>query len=201
MRMWIVCSGQAPQTWKKRCAPEEYAALCCAQLEGEIGPVDLKPIQTAGRPIFISAHPAARETAARLYPDGEPRVDPRLDELLPEAQPGGTPQPLWLLRWKARPRGARKTEAERRADSLIASLEETDEDCILISHPRFLGILLDRLRVHGYCITRGGLIRILPLERILITRRDMHCGGCGHNCYLSNPGCGIGKDKAARRSQ
>ena len=26
-----------------------------------------------------------------------------------------------------------------------------------------------------------------------------HCGGCAHDCSLSNPGCGVGKEAAARR--
>lgn len=26
-----------------------------------------------------------------------------------------------------------------------------------------------------------------------------HCGGCRHDCPLENPGCGVGKEAAARR--
>ena len=70
----------------------------------------------------------------------------------------------------------------------------------MVSHPGFIALLLDRLRVRGYCVARTGLGRVQPLERLLLTRRDMHCGGCAHNCLLSNPGCGIGRDKAARKS-
>ena len=71
----------------------------------------------------------------------------------------------------------------------------------MVSHPGFIALLLDRLRVRGYCVARTGLGRVQPLERLLLTRRDMHCGGCGHNCLLTNPGCGIGRDKAARKSK
>ena len=49
------------------------------------------------------------------------------------------------------------------------------------------------------CVIRraqSGAIR--PGERIRVTERSDHCGGCQHNCLLKNPGCGVGKDKAAR---
>ena len=39
---------------------------------------------------------------------------------------------------------------------------------------------------------------LMPGERIRVTERSDHCGGCQHNCLLKNPGCGVGKDKAAR---
>ncbi|MBR1457349.1 MAG: hypothetical protein IJ594_09370, partial [Oscillospiraceae bacterium] len=113
--------------------------------------------------------------------------------------------PLWLWRLMAWLQslfgGGRqpKEEGVRRAEALIARLEETERDCVLVCPISFVRVLLDRLRIHSYCINRGGVIRLRPLERILITRRDMHCGGCSHNCFLSNPGCGVGRDKAARQ--
>ena len=41
-------------------------------------------------------------------------------------------------------------------------------------------------------------MKIQPLERFLVSRREEHCGGCQHNCFLSNPGCGVGREKAMR---
>ena len=119
---------------------------------------------------------------------------------------GGTGErtlPRWLWRfllWLWRFFGAGKQPAVDQAERLIQKLETTGEDCILICQVSFAKILLDRFRRHGGVITRGGVFRLRPLEQILITRRDMHCGGCQHNCLLSNPGCGVGRDKAARKS-
>ncbi|MBO5555722.1 MAG: hypothetical protein J5927_00915, partial [Oscillospiraceae bacterium] len=87
-----------------------------------------------------------------------------------------------------------------RAEALIQKLESAGQDCVLVTHPAFLALLLDRLRIHGYCSQRSGIGRLKPLERILCSKRDIHCGGCGHNCLLANPGCAIGKDKARRQS-
>ena len=86
-----------------------------------------------------------------------------------------------------------------RADALIRKLEEAGGDSLLITYPIFLAELLDRFRVHNYVVQRGGLFRFQPLEKIVISRKDEHCGGCQHNCFLSNPGCGVGRDKAMRR--
>ena len=65
---------------------------------------------------------------------------------------------------------------------------------------QFLPELLDRLRIRNYVIQRGGLLKFQPLEKIVVSRRNEHCGGCQHNCFLSNPGCGVGRDKAMRKS-
>ena len=88
--------------------------------------------------------------------------------------------------------------SRRKADELIGRLEKRGEDCILVSHPRRIAALCDALRVRGYCVQRTGLGGIKPFEQLLLSRRDEHCGGCAHNCLLSNPGCSIGRDKARR---
>ena len=201
MRIWIICSGEAGALEQKQYTTGAYLAARREALDRELPPLGDRPSDAAGRPIYVSRHRTALDTAKQLYPGGAYHEDARLDELLPEAEDDGVARPLWLLRLLCRPKGAAKAAAEARADALIASLEADDADCILVTHPVFMPLLLDRLRVHGYCINRGGVGRVKALERVLITRRDMHCGGCSHNCYLSNPGCGIGRDKAMRKSK
>ncbi len=94
-----------------------------------------------------------------------------------------------------------RREGRERADALIDELEKRGEDCILISHPGMIASLIDALRVRGYCVQRTGMGRIKPFEQMLLSKRGEHCGGCGHNCLLSNPGCSIGRDKAARQKE
>ena len=79
-------------------------------------------------------------------------------------------------------------------------LEKEEKDCVLIADCILTEELLDRARVRGYTRARTGIFRYRPWERVLLTKRSVHCGGCAHNCLLSNPGCGIGRDKAARKS-
>ena len=69
----------------------------------------------------------------------------------------------------------------------------------MISYPQFLSVLLRRLRAHGFVVQRTGFMEIKPFERFVASGKEAHCGGCLHNCYLSNPGYGVGHDKAARK--
>jgi hypothetical protein len=92
-------------------------------------------------------------------------------------------------------------QVKARADALILKLAKDGRDCILITGPLFLTELLDRFRVQNYIVQRSGIFRIQPLEKFVISEKEAHCGGCGHNCFLSNPGCGVGRDKAQRRKQ
>ena len=94
-----------------------------------------------------------------------------------------------------------RRELAARAEKLFTRLDEAEKDCVLIADCLLTEELLDRARVRGYTFARTGIFRYRPWERILITRRDLHCGGCGHNCLLSNPGCGVGRDKAARQKK
>ena len=81
----------------------------------------------------------------------------------------------------------------------LSRLEKEGKDCMLVADCLLTAELLDRLRLRGYTVSRSGIFRYRPWERILLTRRDQRCGGCGHNCLLENPGCGVGRDKAARQ--
>ena len=113
-------------------------------------------------------------------------------------------RPLWLWRlllWLRALLGLDRAEGRRRADTLLDALEKAGKDCILISHPGMIAALTDALRLRGYCVQRTGIGRIKPFEQMLLSRRDEHCGGCQHNCLLSNPGCSIGRDKAARQKK
>ena len=208
MKIWIVCSGQADLALPRCCTAGELARWCRQEAEA---PWRVQPVQTvpsAGRMVYVSPRRAARESARAFCGQGECQTEPLLDEIpLAPFKEDKRPRPLWLWRLMARlqRRFGRKGQPEsrrqamERAEALIQKLESAGQDCVLVTHPAFLAVLLDRLRVHGYCSQRSGFGRLAPLERILCTRREIHCGGCGHNCLLSNPGCAIGKDQARRQ--
>ena len=192
MKIWVICSGEAPVSRESRYDAAGYAAYRKALLEGEPPAEGVKAARGEGFLLYVSPHAAAQRSAALLYPELEAVTEPRLAELAPPRLRGS--RPLWLWRLLTRP-----TDEDRAgAEALISELDEREKDCILVSHPRMIPLLLDRMRVHGHCVNRGEFGAIKPMERILVTRRDMHCGGCAHNCFLNNPGCGIGRDKAQR---
>ena len=206
MRIWIICSGRAAVPFPPRAVGGEYAALCERQLEDPIGQIQGHAVAANGRKVYISQYRAARETAEKLIPDAFPVPDSLLDEI-PLRALGGT-LPLWLWRFLVWLRGLfglaaaeSRRESRRKADELIDRLEKRGEDCILVSHPRRIAALCDALRLRGYCVQRTGIGSIKSFEQMLLSRRDEHCGGCAHNCLLSNPGCSIGRDKAARQKK
>ena len=202
MRLWIVCSGEAALKLPTRCTLAEYNALCERALDGGIEEGSSRPVAANGRRVYCSPRASARETAARLVSGAEIEPEPLLDELPRPADGSRRALPLWLLRfwlWLRRLFGEGRAEGRARADALIDRLEKRGEDCVLISHPAMITALIDALRVRGYCVQRTGLGRIRPYEQMLLSRRDEHCGGCQHNCLLSNPGCNIGRDKAKRQ--
>ena len=55
--------------------------------------------------------------------------------------------------------------------------------------------LKSALRRRGYCL-EGGDLRPVPLERVRATKQSLHCGGCAHNCLLSEAKCQTGQNKA-----
>ena len=203
MRIWIICSGEGASELPPRAAGETYAALCEKRLDSPLAAVQGHAVAANGRAVRTSPRAAARTTAEKLIPDAAAQTEQLLDEI-PLCPFGGT-LPLWLWRFLVWLRGLfglasaeSRKESRQKADELIDRLERAGGDCVLVSHPRRIAALCDALRVRGYCVQRTGLGRIKPFEQLLLSRRDEHCGGCAHNCLLSNPGCNIGRDKAAR---
>lgn len=92
-----------------------------------------------------------------------------------------------------------KSETRARAEKLADILEADGRDSVLITHEFFLYTLKGVLEKRGFLIERSSTGRIKNWERIRASKRSMHCGVCGHNCLLTNPGCNVGRDAAARQ--
>ena len=200
MRVWIICSGEAKAELPKRCAIAEYSVLREHALDGGVLGTPRR-VAANGRTVYCSPRLSARETAELSVTGAKAEIEPLLDELPFPTDGKGRVRPLWLWRfllWLRRLLGIGRAAERERADALIDRLEKRGGDCILISHPLMIAALIDALRLRGYCVQRTGIGRIKPFEQMLLSRRDEHCGGCQHNCLLSNPGCNIGRDKAAR---
>lgn len=197
MRVWIICSGEAAVSCPPRCTAGEYNALRAQALGGGVGENSPRRVAANGRRVLCSPRRSALETAGLSVTDAGAETEELLDEIpLPDSGDGRV-RPLWL--WRRSAKASR--EIRERTEELAGKLEERGEDCVLISHPSVIGALIDALRVRGYCVQRTGFGRIRPFEQMLLSRREEHCGGCQHNCLLSNPGCNIGRDKAARMNR
>ena len=115
--------------------------------------------------------------------------------------------PAWLWRlagWLQWMTGSDRQPEKRshtvaRAKEVVKKLEKEEKDCILVVHPVFLRTMLGVLRRQGYCITASRMFGAMPLDRFRAAKWSEHCGGCQHNCLLTNPNCQIGREKALKR--
>lgn len=196
-------------TWNKNCNSSDFDKMCRSMPDCDIEAVNSEQSSSNNRPVYVSSGKGALQTAELLFTDAAIAEETLLDEVVQRAYKDTEKKlPLWhwqfmasLQRFTGNNRQSEsKSQIKVRAKKLIDLLESRNQDCILISHPIFIKVLLNCLSARGYRITRTNFYRIAPLERILITKPDMHCGGCGHNCLLSNPGCGVGRDAAKRRA-
>lgn len=208
MKVLIICSGKADMAWKKRYNSVDFnEALRLAQ-DYDIESVKCEQISSNTRPVYVSSAKGALQTVEQIFTDAAIVKEELLDEVSLRSYKD-TEKELPLRFWQLtaslqRSLGSSrqpesKSQARARAKRLLDLLESRNQDCILVSHPIFINILLSQFRKRGYHINRRNYFRIVPLERIVITKWDMHCGGCGHNCLLTNPGCGVGRDAARRR--
>lgn len=207
MKVWILVCGEAVRPLPKRCSGAVYEQISAALPESAIRPYEGPAMKAAGRPVYIAPGLRARETAEQMIPDAAFWVELRLAAIPKRAYTDGAGERVFrfwdrMAQRQARAGDPRQPESRKasiqRAEKLIDSLEKQGADVLLVAEESFLPILLDRFRRRGCAIQRSGIFRYKPFERILVSRRDEHCGGCGHNCLLANPGCDIGRDKAKR---
>ena len=191
MLIWIICSGPTGFTWDKSYDNAGFLAAQRTEEDSPVLPSQVHPMKGGDRPILAAPGRRAADTARMFLGDRVPTEEPLLAPAEPESTSGGQRSPK---SWRRQCLAA----ARKRTDALLERLEQTGEDYTLIAAPEVVEVLLDRLRVKGYCQARSGIFSLKPLELIQASLREDHCGGCGHNCMLSNPGCGIGRDKANR---
>ncbi len=204
----IFCVGESLQSLEGRYSSADFDAAVRTVLSSGIKPYTGRKQDPAGRSVLIGEGRPALETAEQLLIPCPYSIDPLLNEI-PLRSCTETDKRYSADTWQRKAAAQRKHGNPRQPESREAVIERAeaviqllkDRDSLLITYPLFLSELLDRLRIHNYVIQRTGLMRIQPLERFIVSRKDEHCGGCQHNCFLSNPGCGIGRDKAMRLSR
>jgi len=206
MSTLIICVGKTTLPASGRYDSEAFDAAIEKLLNSPCPPYDGKKFNSEGKTVLIGAGMPALDTAEKILLPCTWTVDPLLNEI-PIRSFTDTKHSFSDRKWIRRALKQRKladprqpesiADAQARADKLIEKIH--GRDCILITYPVFLSVLLERLRVHNYVVQRTGFMRIQPLERFLISKKEDHCGGCLHNCFLSNPGCGVGRDKAMRK--
>ena len=206
MSMTILCSGSPEHPLEGKYSSAGFDAAFAAALDSCMQPYSGRKFSPNGRSLLFGEGRLAADTATQLILPCERTVEPLLNEI-PVRSFADTekryPVETWLRKAASQRKHADPRQPESReevitrAEKVIENVEGSD--CILITGPLFLSELLDRLRIHNFVIQRTGVMKIQPLERFVVSRKEEHCGGCQHNCFLSNPGCGVGRDKAMRQ--
>jgi len=206
MSTLIICAGKSISPAPGKYDSAGFDAAIKEALSSVCPPYEGKKFNPEGKTVLIGEGTPALDTAEKLLLSCRWSVDPLLNEI-PLRSFADTEQSFTGRQWMKKAAAQRKRGDSRqpesadavqaRADKLIEKI--SDGDYILITYPEFLSVLLDRLRVHDYVVQRTGFMRIQPLERFIVSLKESHCGGCQHNCFLSNPGCGVGRDKAMRK--
>ncbi len=168
---------------------------------------DVRRADAGAYRVYAGTDEAGRKTAEFLFDlPGPPERTPLLDDVPLPPLRDGDPRPAWLREaarkagWYAGGRDSPEPRGEtlRRIGLLIDRLEAEERDSVLICGGLTLRALKSLLRRSGYTVEGGGLLP-RPLERFRAAKRSLHCGGCSHNCLLSEAKCDIGKSKARER--
>ena len=152
------------------------------QAEGGVLPANAKKGNAAAYRVYAGTGPESIATAQALFTfAGEPTRTVLLDEVPVQAG----------FRGKL----AARRDARRRAGEFLDGLEKEERDSVVICGRQAMSALRSVLRTRGYLLEGGSLVP-RPMERVRATKRSLHCGGCAHNCLLSEAKCEKGRNKA-----
>ena len=208
MSFTIICIGLPEKPVQGTYTSAGFDAAVHAELGSAVLPYNGRRYNPDGKQIWLGEGMPAQDTANKILLPCSPVVDPLLNEI-PLRSFTDTDKQYPAETWKRKAAAQRKHADPRQIESRQAVIERAEKviekigntEAIVITYPLFLEELLNRLRVHSFVVQRTGIMKIQPLERFLVSRREEHCGGCQHNCVLSNPGCGVGRDKALRQQR
>jgi len=201
MKIIIVCSLPGDFDLKQPCRREDFAAMQETYRQANLRQYIPGPTAQATYTYYCSPLPAARQTLLQEF--GGVAVDDQyscyLDEPLlplPEGLKDAAPFDRWLKEaQKAFRKSKAFSEEYAQTEAFLNELEHCGKDCVLLSHPERIRLLLTILRRRGYLIEKPRLFGFQPLDRIRASKKSLHCGGCQHNCLLSEAKCHIGQDK------
>jgi len=191
-----------------RCDAAAFARAAEAAVFGHAVSESVRKSDASSYRIYTGTRPASAETVEMLFELSEPPVTTALLDDVPLLPFRETSReyPLWL--WKALGEVQRLVgsacqresgrETVRRAKEVADLLEHGGRDCVVVAGTHMMRALRSVLRRRGYLLEGSDLFP-KPLERVRATKRALHCGGCRHNCLLTEPKCRIGREKALER--
>lgn len=205
MKIILIQQAQTDMAWAAQHDAAGFERAVREERTRAAVPVACRKSEASGYRVYTGTAPASVQTAEMLFTLSEPPVTTELLDDVPlkafRTGDGSLPRQVWqkmgTLQWAV----GSKRQAETREETLhrmkkfVALLEKEERDCIVVSRGLAMTALKTVLRGRGYCL-EGGDLRPKPLERVRATKQSLHCGGCAHNCLLSEAKCDTGKNKA-----
>ena len=205
MKIILIRQAETDMQWEKRCDAASFERAVETDLASRAAPCAVRQNDAASYRIYTGTCPAAMDTAAMLFACSEPPISTSLldDVPLRAFEDTGASRPLWMWRIMGQAQwffgSARQPESRQDTTSrvmrFVDRLETEDRDCVVICRGLVMATLKSVLRSCGYLLEGGDLLP-KPLDRVRATKKSLHCGGCHHNCLLSDPKCQIGQNKA-----
>jgi broad specificity phosphatase PhoE len=159
LKVVIIRHSKVDFVWSKRCTSKEFDSECDVYDSSPIKETVNIQLLSGYKRIYISELSRSRETAERLYPNGEYTKSGFINEVpLRSSFDTKICVPLWLwnisgrLQWfinsKRQPEGRKQTiERARRSVEMIC---RNNEDCAVITHGFFMHILIKEMRKAGF---------------------------------------------------
>ena len=208
MKIILIQQAATDMEWTARYDAASFERAVEEERGRAVADVSVTRSSAAAYRVYTGTSRACRETAELLFDFGDPpEATPLLDDVPVRAfRDSGRPLPLGLWKTMAEAQwrfgSSRQPETKRatelRVGRLADRIESEERDCIVICRGLTMTALRSVLRRRGFLIEGGGLVPG-PLDRVRATKRSLHCGGCRHNCLLSEAKCDIGKEKARRQ--
>ena len=208
MKIILICQADTDMKWEERYDAVSFERAVETELGCSAVSEGVRQIDASAYRVYTGTSRACMQTAEILFEQTGPiESTPLLDDVPIRAfRKTGRTLPLWLwktmagVQWRAESHRQGETirQTERRVGQLADQLETESRDCIVICRGLTLTALKTVLRHRGFLLEGGGIM-VKPLERVRATKKTLHCGGCSHNCLLTEAKCHIGREKARER--
>ena len=199
MKIILILSDKLNFAKSVMCNANTFLILQQKEKEASIINPTVNEKTNANYHFYASTHPSSTETIHKLFGKQDITIEPLLDEIVFSSTINK--EMSYASYIKEAKKALKKNDSSINDNCLefLRKLESLDEDAVVVTHPFILDYLINTMKKSGYLIEKPRLLGIQPLDRIRASKKNMHCGGCKHNCLLTSPKCDIGKDKAEIR--
>lgn len=161
MKIYIIRHGKVNMQWEKKGNSKQYDQARGEYDQAKIFTENCSPLDIKASKIYISSLPRTRQTAKLLFPNKDYIIHSNIHEVpLCSAFDSRVSYPMWFwnvlgrLQWliNSERQEEGKLDTQVRAQKVCQSLEDEEEDIVLITHGFFMITFVKELEKHGFTI-------------------------------------------------